>query len=183
MQGSLLKDVARAIEDMRREDLLDPRKLLLSPDEIIERCIKSTRFYRSKVRKLKEMTALLERFQFSVGRMKLHLKKVGVKDGKGMLMNIRGVGSETADMILLQVCGIPVIPADRGLMRILERLYDEDFNEIQTELENIRDKGFSNILPPLVLLLLEHSRVVCKSKPKCSVCVLKEECKSAPGGI
>jgi endonuclease III related protein len=92
------------------------------------------------------------------------------------LLAVKGIGPETADDILLYAFERPVFVVDAYTRRIFSRLGLLRGDELY---ETIR-AAFERALGPDVplykeyhALLVEHAKQVCRSRPRCSDCVLK----------
>jgi endonuclease-3 len=100
------------------------------------------------------------------------------KEAREALMSLPGVGEKTADFVLLFNAGKPVIPVDRHIARIAQRLelvprnaaYDKTrlILEETTQPENYLDTHIK---------LIQFGRDTCKAQnPKCGECILNDIC-------
>lgn len=137
--------------------------------EEIEKYIKTLGFYHSKAKYLKE-----------TGRI-IHEEFGGkVPDRKEDLLKLKGVSDKTANLVMAKAFGkLTGVAVDTHVKRIAPRLGLSDSEkpkQIEKELERVVDqKDWLDINEFLIL----HGRVVCKTKPKCPDCVLKDICPSA----
>lgn len=92
------------------------------------------------------------------------------------LLEVKGIGEETADSILLYAAGKPSFVVDAYTRRVLQRHRylrgDEDYGTIQ--------RIFSKLLPKRVSLYNDfHAQIVevgkdfCRKVPRCDSCPLK----------
>ena len=100
------------------------------------------------------------------------------------MLQVHGIGKETADSILLYVFNKPIFVIDAYTRRIFSRLLDlnyKSYDEWQTFFESnlakVRNKV--EIFKEYHALLVEHAKRHCKVKPKCEGCCLSNFCKYA----
>lgn len=93
------------------------------------------------------------------------------------LMNIKGIGPKTADVLLAFVGGFYVMPVDTNIFRVTERLsFVNGRNYKQTRM------ALERYIPPKKLKdmhfhLIRLGREICKArKPLCYLCPLKNLC-------
>ena len=131
----------------------------------LEPLIHSTGFYRSKARSLMGMAgALVEQHHGEV------------PDSMEALVELPGVGRKTANVVLGHALGIPGLPVDRHVLRVSNRIgiaSSDDPVEVEQEL--------GSALPPAEWTkasdtLILHGRRICKPKPLCDQCVVRDDC-------
>jgi len=146
----------------------DPASLAEADPAEVERIVHSTGFYRSKAANLIGMaTALVERHGGEVpGDM-------------ASLVALPGVGRKTANVVRSVALGLPGLPVDTHVGRIVRRL------GITTEEDPVKVEHVLNPLVPAAerglfsLRLILHGRRVCASRrPRCEDCVLADFCPS-----
>jgi endonuclease III len=143
----------------------DASSLANATAEELEPIIHSTGFYRAKAKALMGMArALVERHGGEVpNRMEA-------------LVELPGVGRKTANVVLGHALGIPGLPVDRHVLRVSNRIgiaSSDDPVEVEQQL--------GGVLPPSDWTkasdtLILHGRRVCKPKPLCSECAVREDC-------
>jgi endonuclease-3 len=139
-----------------------------NPDEL-EQLIHPTGFFRSKAKSLIGMAqALEERFDGEVPQ--------DIDD----LDSLPGVGRKTGNVVRSVAFGLPGLPVDTHVARLVRRL------RLTNETDPVKiEFDLNGIVPPeergaLSLRLILHGRQVCKArKPRCDVCVLNDICPSA----
>jgi len=101
------------------------------------------------------------------------------------LFKISGLGEKSVDCMLELAFDLPSIVIDTNVFRVISRIYfpDEDmsFNnkfhilKIKNYIESsvIKDFRIYQIIHTIILL---HGKYVCKSKPNCNDCIVKEKC-------
>lgn len=145
------------------------RELATADQSELEEMIRSTGFFRSKSRAIREMA------QDIVAR---HGGQVPATMEE--LVRLRGVGRKTANVVLGVAFAVPGFPVDthvQRLTRLLRLTTATDPDKIEADV--------CRIVPPaewtdLSLRLILHGRRVCQARrPHCEVCVLNDVCPSA----
>ena len=131
----------------------------------LEALIHSTGFYRAKARSLMGMARAL-----------VDLHGGDVPNTMDALVALPGVGRKTANVVLGHALGIPGLPVDRHVLRVSGRIGLANSDEPE-EVE--RQLGGS--LPPSEWTkasdtLILHGRRICKPKPLCDLCVVRDDC-------
>ncbi len=172
-QNTSWTNVERAIENLKRENLLDPYKLLSLPDERLRELIRPSGFFNVKTKRLKNfLNFFISEYEGNVEKM----KKESLWLLRKKLLDVDGIGKETADSILLYALEKPIFVVDAYTKRIFGRHNiippTRDYDEIQ--------KFFMKNLPEDVGLYNEyHAQIVltgktyCKKKPLCDNCPLR----------
>jgi len=169
VQRTAWGNAARAIEELRKRALLEPTALAASNPEVLEQWIRSAGFFRAKARRLRELAA----FTAGVGGTDA-LATWPTDRLRAALLELEGVGPETADSILLYAFDRPVVVVDEYLRRLVGRLgstspvLDDD---------DLRESIFAEIdeasrLNEFHALVVEHGKRHCGSRPRCSGCLL-----------
>ncbi|UCH36968.1 MAG: endonuclease III [Candidatus Bathyarchaeota archaeon] len=123
---------------------------------------------------------IIEVSQEVVTRFKGDLSKVfslPLTQARQALMNIKGIGPKTADVLLSFVGGFYVMPVDTNIFRVAERLsFGNGRNYEQTRM------ALERYIPPSKLKdmhfhLIRLGREICKArKPLCHLCPLQNLC-------
>lgn len=178
-QSAAWTNVEKGIANLKKKGALSPLALrsLSSPD--LSELIHSCGYYNAKTVKLKAFAEwLAERFNDS-------LEKMFAGDTASLreeLLEVHGVGEETADSILLYAGNKPVFVIDAYTRRIIDRLDLKPRGDRYTDYQNL----FMNNLPHDVQMFNEYhallvalgKNVCLKNKPFCQVCCLAGKCKA-----
>ena len=133
--------------------------------EDLEPMIHSTGFFRAKAKSLMGMArALVEHHKGEVPN---------TMEG---LVELPGVGRKTANVVLGHALGVPGLPVDRHVLRVSNRIgiaASDDPVEVEQQL--------CGVLPPSDWTkasdtLILHGRRICKPKPLCEQCVVRDDC-------
>ena len=147
----------------------EPIDLANAELEELETLIHSTGFFRAKAASLKKMaTRLVEVYGSTVP---------GEMDD---LTSLAGVGRKTANVVRSVALGLPGLPVDTHVIRLMRRL------GITDEEDPVKIELFLNgLIPaaergPFSLRTILHGRRVCSArKPNCTECGLADICPSA----
>jgi len=173
-QNTAWRNVNAAIGNIKQAGLMSVEGILETGDETLAELIRPSGYYRIKTRRLKSFVGYLKaRYDGALNRMfAVEWKKL-----RKALLDIHGVGRETADSILLYAGGKPVFVVDAYTKRILTRhgMIGEktDYDEIQKLfMENLpRDAGLYNQYHALIV---HTGKEFCRKKvPRCTMCPLK----------
>jgi endonuclease III len=132
----------------------------------LEGLIKSTGFFRQKARALTGMAqALVARHD---GRVPAAMEA---------LVALPGVGRKTANVVLGHALGVPGLPVDRHVLRVANRI-----GLVQSDDPEVVEARLGAVLPrPEWTLasdtLILHGRRICKPKPLCDRCAVRDVCE------
>jgi endonuclease III len=139
----------------------------------VEAIIRKTGFFRSKARAIREMSQDLVR---------LHHGEVPPRMED--LVQLRGVGRKTANVVLGVAFGVPGFAVDTHVTRLTRKL------RLTTATDPVKiEEDVCSIVPAsewtaLSLRLILHGRRICiANKPRCHECVLADICPSAELGL
>ncbi len=170
-QNTAWKNVERAINNLKRENLIDVKKLLSIDIENLKELIRPAGFYNQKAERLKEFVLWLREKGGCLTRINEPTEALRIE-----LLSLKGIGPETADSILLYAMHRPVFVVDAYTKRILSRhnIIDDkaSYNQIQSL--------FVSNLPEDVQLYKEYhallvklGKTYCKkNNPLCGSCPL-----------
>ena len=102
-----------------------------------------------------------------------------VPNTKEELVKLPGIGTKTANVMLIEYFNIPAFPVDTHVSRVSKRLQlcneDDSVEIIEKKLTNIfPEKEWATLHLRMVLF----GRYICKAqKPDCSNCLFNKECK------
>jgi endonuclease III related protein len=117
-QGTAWTNVERALENLRREQMLSIRAIENAPLRRLASAIRPSGYFRQKAKKLKAFIRFLrDEYDRSLARM----FRTPTGELRGKLLHVHGIGPETADAILLYAGGHPSFVVDAYTKRILLR--------------------------------------------------------------
>lgn len=92
------------------------------------------------------------------------------------LTKLPGVGRKTANVVLGHALGVPGLPVDRHVLRVSNRIGIADGDDpvkVEQQLCGAMPKDrWTKTSDTLIL----HGRRVCKPKPQCEICVVRDDC-------
>lgn len=174
-QSVAWRNVEKAIANLKQAGLLNPEAIYRASEEEVAELIRPARYFRAKARKLKAFIAhLMECYGGSLEAM-FHRP---LEELRPELLQIYGVGRETADAILLYAGRYPILVVDAYTARIMyraglwprERLeYDRLQQFLMAHLP--REEAFFNEFHALIDAL--GHRLCLSNRPRCGECPLK----------
>jgi endonuclease-3 related protein len=179
-QHTAWTNVEKALEALRARRLLVPGRLAAVPQPTLARIIRSAGTHRLKARRLRAFLRLLqERFD---GRME-RLRREPPAALRATLLQVPGLGPETADAILLYAAGRPVFVVDAYLRRIFAR-----HRLVAPRAPHEALRAFAEThLPSDPLLFNEYHALLvaigkryCRTTPRCRECPLAFDLHGRP---
>jgi len=173
-QNTSWQNVEKAIDNLKKHNLLHPRKLHKLTKEKLGRLIKSAGFFNLKAKRLKEfLNFIFKRYEGDLGKLSL----VDTFTLRAELLSVKGIGPETADSMLLYAFNKPVFVIDAYTRRILER---HKLLKSGATYSQSQELFMKNLKPEVKLyneyhaLLVKLAKDFClKGKPKCQICPLR----------
>jgi len=176
-QNTNWKNVEKALENLKKEGILSPEEIKKIKIPVLENLIKPSGFYRQKAGRLK----IFSDFVLSFGSFENFKKKVT----REQLLQVKGLGPETADSILLYAVNRPVFIIDAYTRRIFTRIGFENCRKNKKNYEDWRYFFESNLKRDVEIyrefhaLIVEHAKNFCRKEPLCGDCVLNRGCALA----
>ncbi|MEW6096895.1 MAG: endonuclease III domain-containing protein [bacterium] len=173
-QNTAWANVEKAINNLKNHNLLEPEKLNEIPQDKLAELIRPAGYYQLKANRLKEFIEFL--FSNYAGDLDKMFNR-DMWELRAELLGVKGIGLETADSILLYAGSKPIFVVDAYTRRILTRHNLIDEKASYTQIQDL----FMNNLPQDVqlynefhALIVQLGKEICKSKPACDSCPLKE---------
>ncbi len=171
-QNTAWTNVEKAIECFEGD--LSAERILDLPMEELEEIIRPAGFYRQKAQYLKAVT---EWFLGYDGDIDL-IKSRPLADIRSELLQVRGVGNETADSILLYAFDFPTFVVDAYTMRLFGR-FPLDAGKTYIEVKNFCERELpqdAEVYKHFHALIVQNGKDHCKKKMACAGCPLEGEC-------
>ncbi len=166
-QNTSWKNVESALNNLIAKDLLHPDKIKRCTNFKLAMCIRPAGYFNQKAERLKLAAEFF-----------LNNDSPTRKD----LLELKGVGPETADSISLYAYGLPEFVVDAYTKRIFTRLGllkgEETYATIKDLFEDNLPKDAS-LYNEFHALIVAHAKEVCRKDPKCDHCMLKIGCVHA----
>ncbi|RDI48592.1 endonuclease III domain-containing protein [Aquicella lusitana] len=172
-QNTNWTNVEKAIHQLKQNNCLSPEAIHALPEARLAGYIKSSGYYNQKARRLK----LFCQWYLEQGGYK-KLKRHATPALRQMLLDLHGIGNETADDILLYAFDRPVFVIDAYTHRLLQRTgLTGKLNYEEAQIH------FHQALPPdeklfseYHALIVQHAKHACRKVPLCGQCSLKRTC-------
>ncbi len=163
-QNTSWNNAQKAVVNLNRNELVDIQNLLRVDIKELEDIIRSAGFFRQKAERLKILADFISKTGFDFTREEL--------------LELKGIGPETADSILLYACQKPEFVVDAYTKRIFFRLGligDLNYEKTKDFFEDNLPKNV-DIYQEYHALIVEHAKKFCRKKPECEGCPLLDIC-------
>jgi endonuclease-3 related protein len=181
-QNAAWHNATLALRNLRQSGLLSWQGLRRADLPALEACVRPAGFYRQKARTIRDFVDWLDRQHTG----SLHkLLSLPAEELRRQLLELRGLGEETVDAILLYAAQRPLFVADAYTRRVLARHglipAASDYHETQ-EFLHAHLPRHAPLYNEFHALLVEVGKKHCKPKsPRCAGCPLEEFLPGAPG--
>lgn len=164
-QNTSWKNVEKAIFNLNKQMLMDKNKIKKTNKKILAKLIKPSGYYNQKAERLKIAAEF-----FSQNK----------NPAREELLNVKGIGPETADSILLYAFNKPFFVIDAYTKRVFSRMGLCDgkcsYGGLQAMFHKSLPKS-PKIFNEYHALLVELAKGHCMKKPKCRECPLGRLCR------
>lgn len=167
-QNTSWKNVERALENIKRYGELSLEFVRKVPEDELKHLIKPAGFYNQKAQRLKEIAYFIN----PTDRIN--------SLSRAELLKVKGIGKETADVILLYAGHRLTFVVDKYTLRFLDRFYKfkAGYEEAKGFFEENLPKDLE-VYKEFHALIDEHAKRFCKSTPLCEGCPVNGYCLSA----
>ncbi|MDP8260277.1 MAG: endonuclease III domain-containing protein [Candidatus Gygaella obscura] len=174
-QNTNWQNVEKAIDNLKKEKLLSAKKLYLLNEKKLACLIRPSGYFNIKAKRLRSfLKYLFDNYSGSIKKM----FKNNLVSLREELLNIKGIGEETADSILLYAGGMPIFVIDTYTKRFCQR---HKITCKNASYKDTQDIFMDNLKKDVLLfnefhaLLVRLGKEFClKSKQKCELCPLKD---------
>ncbi|MBF0558522.1 MAG: endonuclease III domain-containing protein [Nitrospirae bacterium] len=178
-QNTNWSNVEKAIANLKSAQLLNARAMHNLPAERLASLIRPSGYFNIKTGRLKAFFAfLMEEYGGSMKRM----GRSETGRLRAALLNVHGIGPETADSILLYALDKPVFVVDVYTRRVLSRHGIIDFrasyDEYQQLFHRVLDED-AELFNEYHALFVMAGKDYCKPKPRCEACPLYDNKQSS----
>ncbi len=144
-QSTNWKNVEKSIKNLKEKELLSPAKILEIEDEKLMELIRPSGFVRRKSKTIKLLTKKI--LELDKTKDLYNLRK--------SLLEIKGIGKETADSIILYAYEMPIFVIDEYTRRFVRRFFNIEYKEYDEYREFFESK-----LPKNVSLYKEYHALI-----------------------
>ncbi|MGD9000468.1 MAG: endonuclease [Granulosicoccaceae bacterium] len=181
-QNTSWRNVEQAIDNLKANHALDPRKILATRTAMLAQWLKPSGYFNIKTQRLRNFCKwYLESGGYeTLRRMQTaHLRKA--------LLSVNGVGLETADDILLYAFKRKVFVIDAYTRRMFSRLglVDPDwhYEQLRQYFEDKLHRESVALFCQYHALIVMHGKELCRPKPRCDDCLLRSRCGASEAGV
>jgi endonuclease-3 related protein len=173
-QNTAWTNVERAIANLRDADCLTLERILACPQQQLAQLIRPSGYFNIKADRLLHLC----RFVADAGGVEA-LARLDDQTLRQAVLEVKGVGPETADDILLYAFHRPCFVIDAYTRRILSRVGliggKEPYESLRQVIEEAlgRDVALYNEYHGLIV---RHAKEACAKKPECTGCCLAGLC-------
>ena len=170
-QGTAWKNAALAVRNLRSAGAMSPGEVVRIGEERLLDLIRPAGFQSRKASTLKALSQrIIERGGDTVTFLSGPAESV-----RARLLDIHGIGDETADAILLYVAGVPTLIVDVYLRRVAERHGFLNGGESYQDAAAAFGEALpadASVLGEFHALIVELCKRYCRSTPACEGCPL-----------
>ena len=172
-QNTSWRNVEKAIQNLKVRKVLHARGIHQLKRSQLASLIRPSGYFRIKADRLKAfVNFLFENYKGNVGKM----RKERLTILRQRLLDIKGIGPETADSILLYGLKKPIFVVDAYTKRILSRhgILSEraSYEEVQRLFMDYLPQD-GRLFNEFHALLVHLGKSLCKKTPRCNLCPLK----------
>ncbi|MBI4680475.1 MAG: endonuclease III domain-containing protein [Nitrospirae bacterium] len=166
-------NVEKAINNLKKQKSLNAKTLHNMADKKLALLIKPAGYYNIKTKRLKNfLDVFTNHYKGSIEKMKTEDKEAL----REKLLNINGIGPETADSILLYALEKPIFVIDAYTKRALVRHGIVSEGSTYHEMQEIFHKNLpqdTTLFNEFHALFVKLGKDFCRTKPRCEACPLK----------
>ncbi len=178
-QQTSWKNVEKAIRSIKESNALTLEGIAGMPEERLETLVRPSGYYRQKAKRLKETCIAIKENYGSLEKF-LAIEKDALRN---KLLEMKGIGKETADSIVLYAAEKRTFVVDAYTKRIVSRVFG--VNELGYD--RLKEL-FESALPDSLEIYKDmHAQIVelgkryCRKTPLCSSCPIANMCNTGKG--
>lgn len=174
-QNTAWTNVEKAIANLRDARCLDAKSIVEKAHSDLARLLKPSGYFQVKATRLQNLC----RWHLANGGFE-QLSRMDTSALRDSLLQVNGIGPESADAIVLYAFERPVFVIDAYTRRLFSRLGlvrgDEDYEELRCLFETslAPDAALYNRYHALIVC---HGKDACRKRPRCGECCFQEICE------
>ena len=171
-QNTAWSNVEKAIINLKRAEILSPKKLKAIPERSLAKLIRPAGYYNIKAKRLKHFISFLfSEYGGSLDR----LSSENTYKLRKNLLDVNGIGPETCDSIMLYAFKKRIFVVDAYTKRIFSRhsivARSADYHDVQKLfMDNLPKSG--KLYNEYHALIVRLGKEFCRTKPDCKNCPL-----------
>jgi endonuclease-3 related protein len=159
------------IAALRAQQLLSLAAIRQLPEERLEKLLQPVGFFRVKRRRLQALAEFMAHFNDRPEQL-FQMESTRLRQS---LLQVHGIGKETADAILCYGAARPLFVVDAYTKRLFQRLgwvgEGAPYDQIQAMVQHALPQD-AQILGELHALIVQHAKLHCRARPLCGGCPL-----------
>lgn len=171
-QSTSWNNVVLALDNLKKADIFTPKDMLNIDIGELESLIRPSGYYKQKAKKIISFLSYFQTYDFDLELM----AQKSTQELRVELLNVWGIGEETADSILCYAIDKDILVVDTYTKRLTHRLSLTDehikYGDLQKYLMD-RLSADCEYYKDFHAQIVYHSKVSCTKKPKCENCVLR----------
>jgi len=181
-QNTAWSNVETALNELKQRKLLSIDALSKVESSQLTQYIKSSGFFNQKAQRLQLFSAyLVDTYQGDISTM----FATPLSELRQELLNLNGIGPETADSILLYAGNHPVFVVDAYTKRLCQRLpivvnnieYESIQSHFEQQLTQVYEKNqLVDVYQQFHAAIVEQAKQFCRTKPLCQLCPIQNQC-------
>lgn len=171
-QNTSWKNVEKSIKKLKENNIKTLNDIINLDENNLKELIKSSGFYNTKSKYLMNISKnIIEKYN-NINNMKNKNREEISK----FIIDLKGVGNETMESIMLYALDYHVFVVDSYTLRFLKRYLNIDLkrDDLKNTIENKFKSNFE--LKNLHGMIVEISKNYCKKEPLCKECFLNKNC-------
>ena len=171
VQNTAWTQVAKVIVELEALGLLSFLAIAQVPEEKLWQILRPVGFFRVKSRRLKSLARFMADYQGQPER----LFQIETAPLRRLLLQVHGIGKETADAMLCYGAGRPLFVVDAYSKRLFHRLGcidpEASYDAVQTWVQ-AQLPADAVLLGEFHALIVQHAKQHCRARPLCLTCPL-----------
>ena len=176
-QNTAWSNVEKAIANLVAHEKLDAGSIVRARKDHLAGWLRPSGYFNVKADRLKNFC----RWYLDAGGYPV-LSRIATARLRESLLSVNGIGPETADDMLLYAFERPVFVIDAYTRRLLARLQlfsgEEPYDEMRQAIEAALGPDVP-LYNEYHALIVRHAKEVCRVRPRCAGCVLRQRCPGA----
>jgi endonuclease-3 related protein len=179
VQNTAWTHAQKALRELERAGMMNPDAMAVQTPERLAALIRSAGFQTAKSGTLLRLAGWV----VSKGGIdRLLASEAPTNALRQELLQLKGIGLETADTILAYALDRPTISGDAYTRRLSQRLTGQRLSYEQVRRQIMQELPAAEGLKRLHGLIVEHGKEYCrKRQPRCERCPFRERCRFALG--
>ncbi|WP_353947964.1 endonuclease III domain-containing protein [Sporolactobacillus sp. Y61] len=173
-QNTSWKNVDLALK--RLKPGLTPEKIERMSPETLADCIRPSGFYRLKAERIRSFLAWYRDYHYDPSRV----SAVDASSLRNELLDVKGIGRETADAMLVYAFKKPFFIADAYARRFFTRLGDDvpkNYDDFRKQVEAGLPDDLA-VYQEYHALIVAHGKMHCRAAARCDGCPFFSKCEA-----